>query len=104
MAKFYGKIGFIKVEETSPGVHTEVPTERPYVGDLLRRNVRWQNGEQQNANLTIDNRFSVVGDAFAYANFQYMRYIEYQGTKWSISSFEIQSPRIIITVGGIYNG
>lgn len=104
MAKFHGEIGFIEIEETSPGVHVEIATEHSYVGDILRSNQRWQNGEQLNANLTINNRFSIVGDAFAYENFSNMRYVKWNGRKWSINSIEIERPRIILTIGGVYNG
>ena len=32
MAKFYGNIGYCKLTETAPGVHTEEITVRPYYG------------------------------------------------------------------------
>lgn len=104
MAKFHGKLGFVKLEETSPGVHTENATEIPCKGDILRSNFQWENAEQLNANFKIANRFSVIANAFAYENFPYMRYILWNGTKWSIASFEVQSPRVILTIGGVYNG
>jgi hypothetical protein len=104
MAKFHGEIGYIKTVETSPGVYSEVVTEHIYTGDILRNNQRWENGEQVNPNIKISNRFSVVGDAYALENFQYMRYIKWMGTRWIISSIEIQRPRLILTVGEVYNG
>lgn len=104
MAKFHGKIGYIQTEETVPGVHEEIATERSYVGDILRSNQTWEKNENLNDNLTINNRFSIVADAFAYENFQYIRYILWMGTKWKISSIEIQRPRLILTIGGVYNG
>ena len=32
-----------------------------------------------------------------------MRYVEFMGAKWKISSVEVQYPRLILTVGGVYN-
>lgn len=104
MAKFHGVIGYIHIMETSPGVHTEVVTERETNGDILRNNHRWENSGQLNDNLTINNQFSIVADAFAFENFQNMRYLKWMGTKWKISTVEIQKPRLIINIGGVYNG
>jgi hypothetical protein len=106
MAKFHGLIGYSKSEEseTAPGVYSEVVTERPCSGDILRNTKRWENGDKVNDNLTIDNRFSILADEFTISNTQYMRYLKIMGSSWKITSFEIQRPRIILTVGGVYNG
>jgi len=104
MAKFQGIVGYIKTEKTEPGVYSEVVTERVYVGDILRNNQNWEKSETLNDNFTINNRFSIISDEFAYENFPYIRYITYSGVKWSIKSIEIQRPRLVITVGGVYNG
>ncbi len=105
MAKFHGIVGYVKSEEseTAPGAYNEVVTERPCSGDILRNTKRWENGEKVNDNLTIDNRFSIIADEFAISNIQIMRYLKIMGSSWKITSFEIQRPRIILTVGGVYN-
>lgn len=36
MAKYYGIVGYVITEETSPGVWGEVTNERPYYGDIVR--------------------------------------------------------------------
>lgn len=104
MARFHGKIGFVKTEETAPGVHTEVTTEMSYVGDILRSTQNWERGENLNDNLNINNRFSIVADAFAFENLQFIRYINWMGSKWKVSTIDIQRPRLILVVGGLYNG
>lgn len=104
MAKFHGSIGFVKLEETAPGVHSEVVTERPYKGDILRNSQRWEASDKINSNLTIESRFSVVADAYANENFPYIRYVLWNSIKWTIRSIEIQPPRLVLTVGGIHNG
>jgi hypothetical protein len=106
MAKFHGVIGYIKNEEkeTAPGVYQEVVTERPCSGDIIRDTKRWENGDRVNDNLTIDNRFSIIADEYAISNIQIMRYLTIRGSSWKITSYEIQRPRIILTVGGVYNG
>lgn|SRR5512135_1427462 len=106
MAKFHGIIGYVKHEEseTAPGSYSEVITERPCSGDILRNTKRWENGDKVNDNLTVDNRFSIIADEYAISNIQIMRYLKIMGSSWKITSFEIQRPRIILTVGGVYNG
>lgn len=104
MAKFHGMIGFVSSEETSPGIHNEIVTERAYRGDILRNNVRWEEASQLNDNLSLNSRVSIVGDAFAYENFPRIRYIKYMGVKWRISTVEIDRPRLVLNLGDVYNG
>lgn len=104
MAKFHGNIGFVRAEETAPGVFREVPTEYTYYGDVLRESRNFEKGEQVNDNLVLHNRFSIVADKLALQSSQYMKYVIWEGTYWQIISVEILRPRIILTVGGVYNG
>ena len=105
MAKFYGVIGYAVPEETAPGVWTDVVTEREYFGDILENTTRWSSDTDSTIDeLTISNRFSILADPFAYENFQSMKYIEFMGAKWKISTVSVNRPRITITVGGVYNG
>jgi hypothetical protein len=103
MAKFHGVIGYVTTVETAPGVQTEVAKEYSYTGDVLRDSRRWENSGNLNDNLMISNQFSIVGDWYSYENFSAMRYIKYMGTLWKITNVELKRPRLIITVGGIYN-
>lgn len=103
MAKFYGIIGYAEQVETVPGVHGEEITERPYYGDLIRNTRRYESASQLNDNLNIANEISIIADPFAYQNFHAMRYVEFMGAKWKITTVEVQYPRLILTVGGVYN-
>jgi len=104
MARFYGAIGYGISEESAPGVWIQKITERKYFGDVVKDMNRVRDGENLNPNIVTDNRFSIVADPYAYENFHLMRYVEWNGTKWGIVSVEVQRPRLILTVGGIYNG
>ena len=104
MAKFYGKIGYAETLETSPGVWQEQITERDYFGDLNRNTSTAQSSNQLNDNINISNEISILADPFANQNFHLMRYVEYMGAKWKITNVEVQYPRLILTVGGVYNG
>ena len=103
MAKFFGKIGFIETVMTAPGVYKEETTERDYRGDVLRNTRKWENGEYLNDDLNVNNRISIVADAYANENFFAMRYISWMGAYWKITDVEVQRPRLILTIGGVYN-
>lgn len=103
MAKFFGKIGYAKTEQTSPGVWEEKITEREYFGDLTRNTRRLQSSGNLNDNIVVANEISIVADPFANQNFHAMRYVEFMGTKWKISNVEVQYPRLILTLGDQYN-
>ena len=104
MAKFYGKIGYAITEEIKPGVWTERIIEPMYYGDLIRNTRKLQTAEQLNDNINIANEISIVADPFANENFHSIRYVEFMGAKWKVISVEVQYPRLILTVGGVYNG
>lgn len=104
MAKFYGKIGYAITEETTPGVWEERIIERVYYGDVTRNSRRLQSSENLNDNIVISNEIGIVADPFAYQNFHQMRYVEYMGAKWKISNVEVKYPRLVLQIGGVYNG
>lgn len=104
MAKFYGVIGYESTTETTPGVWVEEITERFYYGELVRNTRRLQSSESLNDNINVANEISILADPFANENFHSMRYVEFMGTEWKISNVEVQYPRLILTIGGIYNG
>lgn len=104
MAKFYGSIGYTETVETKPGVWTDQITEHNYHGELVRNTRRLQSSDQVNDNINIANEISIVADPYAYQNFHAMRYVEFMGTKWKITNVEVQYPRLILTIGGVYNG
>jgi len=104
MAKFYGPIGYAKKVESKPGVWIEQITERNYYGDLKRNNRGLQSTNQVNDNVTVSNEISIVADPFAYENFHSMRYVVFMGVKYKIEKVDVERPRLILTMGGLYNG
>ena len=104
MAKFCGKIGYIETLETEPGIWEEQVTERQYYGDLIRNTRRLQTSGNVNDNIVVSNEISIVADPYANQNFHAMRYVEFMGTKWKITSVEVQYPRLNLSLGGVYNG
>ena len=103
MAKFFGKIGYVRTCEVRPGVWDTEETEREYFGDLTRNIRRLENSQKVNDDINISNEISIVADQFAYENFHAMKYVEFMGAKWKITSVEVQHPRLNLTIGGLYN-
>lgn len=104
MSKFYGNIGFVKVEETSDDVYESFETVVPYVGDITRNQRRWTNGESVNENLEVSNEISIVLDDFLQENMGFLKWVEFLGSKWKVNSITLKYPRIVLTLGGVYNG
>ena len=104
MARFCGVIGFGVTREVRPGVFLPDITERGnYFGDVLRDMSHYQSANKVNDDLKIANTFSIVADPFAYENFHSIRYVVYMGAKWKVTSVEVKYPRLLLTVGGVYN-
>lgn len=104
MSKFSGSVGYVATVETKPGVWDDPVIERHYTGDLIRNTNRVQTTDKVNDDITISNEISIVADPYANQNFQSMRYVIFKGAKWKITSVEVLFPRLILTIGGVYNG
>lgn len=106
--KFFGIVGYCKSAMGSgerAGIWEDDVTERQYYGNVLSNNRRYD--AQQDSvldNLNVSNRISIVADAYAYEHFFEMKYIEWMGTKWKVTQVEVQRPRLILQIGGVYNG
>lgn len=103
--KFYGPIGYAEggTVETKPGVWTPVIIERNYSGDVVRNTSKIRDGEHLNDNLIIDNKLSIVADPYAYEHFYSIRYVKWMGVKWKVSLVDVQYPRLILTMGEVFN-
>lgn len=103
--KYFGKVGFVYTEETVPGVWEEVQTEKDYYGDVLRYSKSYQTtSEKINDDVNFNNQISILTDPFAMNHFQDIKYLEWMGAYWRISNVELQYPRLLLTIGGVYNG
>lgn len=106
MAKFYGPIGFANQVESRPGYYRDEIEEHNYSGDIQQNTSRWTaSPESTNDDLTVNMRLSIVADPFAYNHFHTMRYVRFMGANWKITNVDPSSyPRLILTIGGVYNG
>ena len=104
MAKFYDVIGYGETVETDPGVWVDTIVEKKYYGDVIRNTRKLSEGESLNNDLSVGNSISIVADAYANDHFFAIRYIRWAGTLWTVSDVEVQSPRLILRLGAVYNG
>lgn len=102
--KFYGSVGFIDRIEKRPGVYVQGPIEHQYAGDVLRRSIRYQASESINDAITPSQQISILADPYARNHVGSMKYVKWMGTAWKISEITMEYPRLILTLGGPYNG
>ena len=103
--KYFGKIGYVDTVETAPVVWSESKiVERLYTGDVIRCQRRRDSGEHLNDDINVSNEISIVADLYANQNFHLIRYAEWMGTLWKVTNVEVQPPRLILSLGGVYNG
>lgn len=105
MSKWAGKIGYSLTNEftSEPGVWKEEIVEKNYCGDLLQNTRQLQNPGQANDNVNVSNKISIVADPFVSENFHRIRYITFMGSQWKVSNVDVQYPRLILSIGGLYN-
>lgn len=104
MSKWFGKIGYALTGETEPGLWEDTIVEREYYGDMISDRRKRQTSGEVNDNINLANVISILADPFAYENCSHMAYAEIMGAKWKITEVEVQYPRLILTIGGVYNG
>jgi hypothetical protein len=102
--KWYGKIGYALTVDKGDGLYIPEMTWKQYYGDVQRFMRKIDSSQNVNDNLNINNTISILADPYALENLGYMKCIEWMGTLWEISSIDISYPRMILSIGGVYNG
>lgn len=104
MAKFYGKVGYATEEKVDFGDVRPVFTEYEYAGDVEKNSRQLQDVQNLNDDIKVNNRISILADSFAYQHFFDIRYVEWMGSRWKVANVEVARPRLILTLGGLWNG
>lgn len=102
--RYYGKIGYGLSVQTSPGVTEKQVKEISYYGDLLTNYIRHDSTNNLNDDINISNRLSLLADPYAFSHSQNILYAVVDGEKWKVTGVERARPRLILTLGGVYNG
>lgn len=109
MSRYYGIVGYATSEEKvidgiSTGVWEDKIVEKPYYGDVLRNRSRWETNGRQNDDLNVSNRISILADQYAWDNFSKIKYAEFMGERWKVVNAEVERPRLVLSLGGVWNG
>lgn len=104
MARFHGVIGYGDTIETKPGVWKDAINERMYTGSILQNNRKQDVGDKVNDDISVGNRISILADPYAYEHFFNIEYVQWAGVLWKVSDVDVQRPRLILRLGGVYNG
>lgn len=106
MSRFCGRIGYATTIEDPmyPGVFEDKIVERKHFGDIIRQGSKWNQTTHLLDNIQVTNNISIVADKFSRENLGYMRYVVLDNVRWTIQSVSIEYPRIVLTLGGVYNG
>lgn len=105
MARFHDVVGFAGTHtEVSPGVWKPTIVEKTYTGDIVRNAIKSQEGESINNDISLQNSVSILADAYASENVFAIRYVRWMGQYWVVQTAEVQRPRLILRLGGVYNG
>jgi hypothetical protein len=107
MARFRGAIGYADGTVETPsgsGIWIEQIVEYMYTGDIVRNVRKLEEAEKVNLDISVGNSISVVADAYANEHFFAIRYVNWSGALWTVTNVEVQSPRLLLRLGGVYNG
>ena len=104
MTRFYGPVGFAIQTEGLHSTWEEHCTERNYYGDIRRNSRRYESSDKMLDDLNINNEISILADAYANENFHAIRYVVFMGSKWKVTNVTVEAPRLLLTLGGLYNG
>jgi hypothetical protein len=106
MARYYGEVGYgTSVEDPAgSGIWVDVITEFTYQGDVIRNARQVESNVDVIADVTVANSISIVADDYAIDNFMNIKYARWEGALWTVTTVEVRRPRLILTLGKIYNG
>lgn len=104
MVRYFDKIGYEPEGTLVDGVYTADIIERDHYGEVLRATRNLIQADKVNDDISLSNRVSIVADAFALENFAFIKYAMWNGARWTVTSVDVEPPRLILNLGGVYNG
>lgn len=104
MAKFHGIVGYGSSVETGLDIYTDEIVEREYFGDILRKVRKLGEGESVSDDISLNHSISIVADEYCYDNINAIKFVEWAGVPWTVDSVEVKRPRLLLTLGTVYNG
>lgn len=106
MTMFSGIVGYnLGQTQVRPGVWEDYILEKPYFGEVKqpRRQVS-ERDDTIHSSVSLSNTIEIVADEFADNNFSAIKYVNWKGQNWDVTSVGIRRPRLLLQLGGVYNG
>ena len=104
MNRWCGKVGYVETEEVEPGKWEEQETVRHYYGEFVKKSSKFKVSGDTNDDRDITVELSIIADPYSDNHFSSIRYVEFGGVKWKVNTVEPKRPRLILSLGGVYNG
>ncbi len=104
MDKFYGPIGYVQTVQISDGDWDDYQVEKDAYGDIIKHGSRYESNSNRNDDFTVTNQISIIADPYALQNFYSIKYVVWNDIPWEVTSVEVLYPRLLLTLGGVYNG
>ena len=106
MARFHGNVGYGVSEQvpSGSGVWKDNIFEKDYYGDVIRNTRKLEPGDSLNDDISVGNSISIVADEYAFKHWHLIKYVQWEGELWTVPSVEVRRPRLILSIGKVYNG
>lgn len=111
MARFYGAVGYGETVESpaDSGIWVDQIIEVLYFGDVVRNSRKLETDSKVGAtklnnDISVGNSISIVADQYAVEHFFLIKYVQWAGTRWTVTNVDVQSPRLLLRLGSVYNG
>lgn len=101
--KYSGKIGFADEVEKEPGVWLPDIVEKHYFGEVSRFIAKSDQDAEVTVDQNVNNEISIIADTYAMKHIAGIRYICWLGVKWRVGTVQINYPRLVLSIGGLYN-
>lgn len=113
MAKFVGRLGIVKsqvekmIDGVPSGIFEDQVEDYLIAGDILQNSYRNDGGDKVNGEITLQHRFSIFAPASMLEAINQPNtalYLKVFGAYWKVTQFQFAPPRLILSVGGKYDG
>jgi len=106
MARFYGEVGYADTVENpaNSGIWTDIITEYSYFGDVVQNTKKLDSSDKVNNDISVNNTISIIADEYALQHFFKIRYVQWAGVLWTVTDVAVDSPRLTLRLGSVYNG
>lgn len=100
--KWFGEIGYFVESNNVDGIVTDSFITQQYYGDIIKDYKTNTSENAVNEDFELSNRISVVADPYLISHFHKIAWISFMETKFKVRSVELQYPRLIVSLGGVF--